>query len=144
MGKVAAIGFDTATPGNVLVRISVDAAAPMTRSTFATLGFQGVTGLAFVQLDDSGTSRDALAPNDADPPRIPLRQGLIGKLTDQGGAIADQVSEGAAALQPVAERPEPEGVCRSGAAARRGRARCRKTVGPAWAPCSTRSWGPTG
>ena len=31
-------------PGQVLVRIAIDDSAPITQSTFATLGFQGVTG----------------------------------------------------------------------------------------------------
>lgn len=122
VGKVEAIGFDAATPGNVLVSISVDAAAPLTRSTFATLGFQGVTGLAFVQLDDSGTSKEVLAPNDAEPPRIPLRQGLISKLTDQGGAIADQVNEGAQRFNQLLSDPNQkafaDAVVQLGAAAR--------------------------
>lgn len=95
VGKVESIGFDGKTPGNVLVRLSVDTAAPLTSSTFATLGYQGVTGLAFVQLDDGGESTVPLAPNDADPPRIPLRPGLFDKLTGQSGVIADQLGEGA-------------------------------------------------
>src|ERR1035437_9133534 len=52
VGKVAQIGFDPQATGNVLVRIAVDDKAPITKSTFATLGYQGVTGLAFVQLAD--------------------------------------------------------------------------------------------
>lgn len=35
-------------------------------------GFQGVTGLAFVQLDDSGESREALPSGAAKPERIPI------------------------------------------------------------------------
>jgi phospholipid/cholesterol/gamma-HCH transport system substrate-binding protein len=52
VGKVTAISFDPKVPGNVLVRISVDTNAPVTQATFATLGYQGVTGIAHVQLDD--------------------------------------------------------------------------------------------
>lgn len=91
VGKVAAIGFDPKTQGNVLIRLEVDEAAPMNRDTFATLSFQGVTGLAFVQLDDSGKPAPALPPDDANPPRIPLKPGLLAKLTDRGEAILDQV-----------------------------------------------------
>ena len=93
VGKVTRIGFDPATPGNVLIRISTDESAPITRSTFATLGFQGVTGLAFIQLDDSGESKEALpSPNDA-LARIPMRPGLLSKLSDQGANILAQVEE---------------------------------------------------
>jgi len=54
IGKVTAIGLDPQVPGHVLIRIAIDDQAPITESTFATLRFQGVTGLAFLQLDDSG------------------------------------------------------------------------------------------
>ena len=50
VGKVTAIGFDPLQVGHVLIRIAVDDQTPLTESTFATLGFQGVTGLAFIAL----------------------------------------------------------------------------------------------
>lgn len=91
VGKVAAIGFDPKAQGNVLVRMEIDRQAPMNRDTFATLNFQGVTGIAFVQLDDSGKPAPPLPPNDQDPPRIPLKPGLLAKLQQRGEAILDQV-----------------------------------------------------
>ncbi len=93
VGKVMAIGFDRAIPGNVLIRISTDDMAPITRSTFATLGFQGVTGLAFVQLDDTGESKDALVSTDTAIARIPMRPSLLSRLSDQGATILIQVEE---------------------------------------------------
>ena len=101
VGKVTAIGLDRQSPGNVLVRIAVNDAAPMTASTFATLGFQGVTGLAFVQLDDAGGSTAELATTLEKPARIPLRPGLMARLSDQGSSLVDhleQASERANAL----------------------------------------------
>jgi len=93
VGKVVAIGFDPKAQGSVLVRLSVEDGTPITRDTFATLSFQGVTGLAFVQLDDSGQPAEALPPNDESPPRIPLRPGLLSKLATRGEAILEQVEE---------------------------------------------------
>ncbi|HPH12269.1 MAG TPA: MlaD family protein [Burkholderiaceae bacterium] len=93
VGRVTDIGFDPATTGNVLVRISVDDNAPITRSTYATLGFQGVTGLAFVQLDDSGESREALPSGAAKPERIPIRPSLLSRLSDQGVVLLNQLEE---------------------------------------------------
>ena len=93
VGKVSAIGFDPLIPGNVLIRIAIDDQAPITRATFATLGFQGVTGLAFIQLDDSGESKVALATGDEPPARIPMRPGLLSQLSDQGASILTQVEE---------------------------------------------------
>jgi phospholipid/cholesterol/gamma-HCH transport system substrate-binding protein len=93
VGKVSFIGLDPASPGQVLVRIAVDAQAPITHSTFATLGFQGVTGLAFVQLDDSGESSQPLVATGDQLPRIPLRAGLMSRLTEQGTNLVGQLDQ---------------------------------------------------
>ena len=93
VGKVSAIGFDRQAPGNVLIRIAVDQHAPITQSTFATLGFQGVTGLAFIQLDDSGTSKVALRADVEPPARIPMRPGLLDQLSERGLRILGQLEE---------------------------------------------------
>jgi phospholipid/cholesterol/gamma-HCH transport system substrate-binding protein len=93
VGKVDSIGFDHKIAGNVLIRLEVDHEAPLTRDTFATLSYQGVTGLAFVQLDDSGKAAPRLEPNDEDPPRIPLKASLFSKLTERGEVILDQVEK---------------------------------------------------
>lgn len=93
VGKVASIGFDRQTPGNVLVRIAVDEGAPITRSTFASLGFQGVTGIAFVQLDDTGVSKELLVASDEQPARIPMRPGLVSQFSDQGVRILKELEE---------------------------------------------------
>ena len=93
VGKVTDIGFDSKVPGNVLVRIAVDSSTPVTQSTYAALGFQGVTGIAHVQLDDPGTSKEPLVSADGDPPRIPLRPGLMSRITDQAAQVLTQVEE---------------------------------------------------
>lgn len=93
VGKVDAIGFDPKSQGNVLIRLEVDRNAPMTKNTFATLGYQGVTGLAFVELDDNGQPAPKLAPEDGHPPRIPLRPGLLQKLADKGEKLLDQADQ---------------------------------------------------
>ncbi|NPC58833.1 MlaD family protein [Caenimonas soli] len=98
VGKVAWIGFDTKTPGNVLMRLEVDREAPVTRETFATLSYQGVTGLAFVQLDDSGQPAPRLRGDDDHPPRIPLKPSLLSKLTDRSEVILDEVEKVAKSL----------------------------------------------
>lgn len=93
VGKVASIGFDPKAQGNVLMRLEIDQTAPITRDTFATLAYQGVTGLAFVQLDDSGKPAPPLPPNDEIPPRIPLKPSLLSKLASRGEVILDQVEQ---------------------------------------------------
>jgi len=101
VGKVELIGFDTKVKGNVLIRISIDRGAPVTKSVFATVASQGVTGLGFIQLDDSGGSSERLVPNDDDPPRIPLRPGGLEKLLKQSEVIFDQVEQASTKLNQM-------------------------------------------
>lgn len=101
VGKVERIGFDAKVKGNVLIRISVDHAAPVTKSTFATVASQGVTGLGFIQLDDDGESKERLVSTDGDPPRIPLRPGSLDKLLKQSDAIFSQAEQATARLNQL-------------------------------------------
>jgi phospholipid/cholesterol/gamma-HCH transport system substrate-binding protein len=91
VGKVEKIGFDPKVSGNVLVRLEVDRDTPLTRDSYATLNYQGVTGLAFVQLSDDGKPAPRLVPNDEVPPRIPLRAGLLQRIEEKGEIILDRV-----------------------------------------------------
>ena len=93
VGKVTAIDFDPKVKGNVRVRITVDERVPLTQSSFATLSYQGVTGLAFIAIDDKGESQVALAPDEANPPRIPLKPSVLAQLQDRGEAILNQVED---------------------------------------------------
>ncbi|MDB5869534.1 MAG: Mammalian cell entry related domain protein [Polaromonas sp.] len=101
VGKVESIGFDEKAKGNVLIVISIDRAAPMMKSTFATVASQGVTGLGFIQLDDNGESNQRLVPNDDDPPRIPLKPGTLDKLLKQSDAIFTQAEQAATRLNQL-------------------------------------------
>ena len=101
VGKVELIGFDAKVKGNVLIRISVDRGAPLSKSAFATVASQGVTGLGFIQLDDNGESKERLVPNDDDPPRIPLKPGGLDKLLKQSETIFNQAEQATAKLNDL-------------------------------------------
>ena len=101
VGKVELIGFDAKVKGNVLIRVSIDRGAPVTKSTFATVASQGVTGLGFILLDDNGGSAERLVPNDNDPPRIPLRPGGFDKLLRQSERIFNQVEQASTRLNQL-------------------------------------------
>jgi phospholipid/cholesterol/gamma-HCH transport system substrate-binding protein len=93
VGKVETIRFDPAEQGRVLIGLTVAEGTPITRSTYAQLGFQGVTGLSFVALDDDGSKREPLATTAEMPGSIPLRPSLF----DTGEGVV-------AAFGEVAER----------------------------------------
>lgn len=92
-GRVQEIKLDPEDGRNILVRISVDASLPLTRDTTAQLSYQGVTGLAYVQLEDSGASRDLLVAQGSALPRIALKPTLFETLGERAGDIVAQVGE---------------------------------------------------
>jgi phospholipid/cholesterol/gamma-HCH transport system substrate-binding protein len=93
VGKVDDISFDPQVTGQILVHISVRPDTPITQSTFATLGYQGVTGIAYVLLDDDG-SRPARVPSSKQHvARIEMRPSLLDQLQTRGLAILEQTQE---------------------------------------------------
>lgn len=93
VGKVTHIGFDPQVSGNVLIRIAVDDDAPISPTTFATLGYQGVTGLSYILLDDAGKAHPPIPPGPSGLPRLPLHSSPFAQLSEQGPVILGQVQE---------------------------------------------------
>lgn len=93
VGKVDDISFDPQVIGQILVHISVRPDTPITQSTFATLGYQGVTGIAYVQLDDDGTRPVKLESSAQNIARIEMRASLFDQLQTRGLAILQQTEE---------------------------------------------------
>lgn len=91
-GKVTAIEQDPADPRIILVRISIDDSFRLTRGSTAELGYQGVTGLAYVQIEDDGSSSAPLVGADGKAPRIALNPTLFDTLGEKAGDIVDQIS----------------------------------------------------
>lgn len=60
VGKVEDITIEPTNSGRVRIRIGIREGTPITKSTYAQLGYQGITGLAYVLLGDEGQSKEAL------------------------------------------------------------------------------------
>lgn len=93
VGKVSAISLDPLTRGQVLVRIAVEETAPISSQTYATLAYQGVTGLAFIQLDDTPSASGAQAARLPPNSRILLKPSLVSKLTDRAEHLLGQLEQ---------------------------------------------------
>lgn len=96
IGKVHSIDFDPEEPRQILVGIEVDKQAPLTAGTFARLGYQGITGLSFIDLvaPDEGPA-GARAGAGA---RIPLQPSLLDQLSNQGPRLMLGLNEAAQRL----------------------------------------------
>lgn len=101
VGKVQRIRFDPELPGQILVDIAVEKGTPITQSTFATLGYQGVTGLAYVQFDDDGKSPELLTTSEEKPARIAIRPGLFDKLAGNSEGLMTQLDQIAGRLNAL-------------------------------------------
>ena len=93
VGKVDGIIFDPTIPGQILVRFSVKPDTPITHSTYGVLGYQGVTGIAYVQLDDDGSRPTKLTSSKSQLARIEMRPSLFDNLQTRGLAILKQTEE---------------------------------------------------
>ncbi|PLZ03473.1 MCE family protein [Burkholderia sp. WAC0059] len=91
VGKVQSIEFDPQHPGLIRIRILVDQRAPITHSTYGTLALQGVTGIAFVQLDDTGADEASLPSSESSVAQLPLRPGLFDQLQARGDALLSKL-----------------------------------------------------
>lgn len=90
IGRVDEIIFDPRVTGQILIRLSIEEGSPVTTTTFASLGYQGVTGIAFIQLDDDRTGSPLLQSDKGHVARIPLRPGLLDQLEKRGLAILEK------------------------------------------------------
>lgn len=84
VGKVESIRLNPENPHFIHIRIAVDRDLQLTRNTYAQLGFQGLTGLAFVQLNDDGKQAEPLVTSVDDPAQIPFRPSTLDGLAESG------------------------------------------------------------
>ncbi|AGK48012.1 MULTISPECIES: MlaD family protein [Burkholderia] len=115
VGKVQSINFDRGHPGQIVIRILVDTNAPITRSTFGSLGFQGVTGIAFVQLDDTGADLAPLPTSAKAVAQIPMRPSLFDQLQQRGDVLLKQMEIAAKSVNEMLS-PEMRGQLKATAA----------------------------
>ena len=86
VGKVEAIEFDKNKPGQILVKVGVLPDTPVTNATFAELGMQGLTGLAFILLDADEKIKDVKKVDSTAgaPARIAIRPSLFDRFAISG------------------------------------------------------------
>ena len=100
VGKVEGIVFDQEKPGQILVKVGIQPDTPVTNATFAELGLQGLTGLAFIQLDADEKIKDVKKLNSTSsaPVRIAIRPSLFDRISISG---EDMVSKASSAMTQI-------------------------------------------
>ena len=112
-GKVEAIEPDEADPRVIQVWINIDKRFMLTRGSSAQLGYQGVTGLAYVQIEDDGSSTEPLAGKDGAVPRLALRPTVFDTLGEKAGDIVDQISASSLRLSKLLDEKNVQNLTRA-------------------------------
>lgn len=112
-GKVTAIEPDDADPRVLLVHINVASRFKLTKGSTAQLGYQGVTGLAYVQIEDDGSSMEPLAGKGDEPPRIALQPTLFDTLGEKAGDIVTQISAISLRLAKLLDEKNVQNISRT-------------------------------
>lgn len=91
VGKVDSIGFDPEGGGAMLIRIGVQEGTPMTDALKATVEMKGVTGVAYIDLDDDGQPGQPLVSSPQKVARIHMQPGLTERLMNRAGELMDRL-----------------------------------------------------
>ncbi len=89
IGKVESISFDSENLHQILINISVDQNIKLTKSVYAQLNYQGVTGLAYMQLNDDRTESEPIQSDT----RIPMRRSLLEEVAGFGQDLLSNTNE---------------------------------------------------
>ena len=99
VGRVESITFEGKDSRSILIAVSIKSDTPITRGTYGQLGSQGVTGLAYVILDDDGDKPERLSPADSEKTRIPMRQSFFDEIAGSGKTLVADANEVARRLR---------------------------------------------
>ncbi len=115
-GKVIGIAPDETDPGLLLVEITLGRKYQLTDKTTAKLNYQGITGLAYVMLEEGSKPGETGQPLDTDgatPPRLKIQPGLFDTLGEKAGDIATQVAELSARLNRLLDERNTQNIART-------------------------------
>jgi phospholipid/cholesterol/gamma-HCH transport system substrate-binding protein len=93
VGKVERVRFDPDDRRQILIDVSVAPETYVSTRTYGRLGFQGVTGLAFVELADDAKEGTLLSSSPLKPARIEMHPSALQEFGDAGQALLVRVNE---------------------------------------------------
>ncbi len=93
IGKVDDISVDSQDSKNILIRVVLDNSVPITRGTFAQVGYQGLTGIAYLVLDDDGSNPAPLEYPVGGLARIEVRGNVFDDLAQSSKALLQQAAD---------------------------------------------------
>ncbi len=90
VGRVTSIRLDPGDRRKVLIDVEVNSDLPVTRGTYAQLGMEGITGIAYVHLLDDSQETAPPPTGASGLAELPLRPSFIDTMSDSAeGAVRD-------------------------------------------------------
>lgn len=93
VGKVSDIRLDPDDFSNTLITIEISNDVPLTTGTIARLNYQGITGLSYILLLESGKDNQPLKTSIHSPARITMIPSLLEELGENGMATLNQARQ---------------------------------------------------
>lgn len=87
VGRVTKIQLDKNNPNRILIDIEVNKDVPISRGTYAQLGMEGITGIAYVHLLGNYVAGEAPPKGRDGVPEIHLRPSFLDTLADNAEAV---------------------------------------------------------
>lgn len=106
IGKVEEIEFNPADSQEILIHIAIDENVILKNTIYAQLGYQGVTGLAYIQLNDDGVGISALPKS----VKIPMRRSLFDEVAVSGQELLSNVNQLAIKIQQLLDEDNRESI----------------------------------
>lgn len=101
IGRVEGTRFDAADPHVILIDVSLTPGMHVTTSTYARLGFRGVAGMAYVELNEDAHSGQHLITSSQNPARIEMRPSTLQEFGDAGQTLLVRVNDIAGRLNTL-------------------------------------------
>jgi phospholipid/cholesterol/gamma-HCH transport system substrate-binding protein len=93
VGRVKTIALDAKDPRRILINIEVDKGIPITKGTYAQLGMEGITGIAYVHLQDDYKNMDPAAKAADGLVEVPLRPAFLDVIADSAESTLKDARE---------------------------------------------------
>jgi phospholipid/cholesterol/gamma-HCH transport system substrate-binding protein len=113
VGFVREIALDKEDPQRVRVLLSIERDTPIKQDTVANLSTQGLTGIAFLDLEGGSRDSPLLAPGPEGYPVIETRPSLFRRLDTQTSALVRNLSETAQNINALIDEPTRETLQRT-------------------------------
>ena len=113
VGRVEGIDLDSTDIRNTLIRIRIRADIPVTEGTIAKLGFQGVTGIAHVQLEETGSNQAIRVAGEGTLPRIPMRDSFMQEISDTGADTLRSVRDLVAGINQLLSAENRQSIAKT-------------------------------